>query len=431
MKQFFPRLSSWWFATMTPVCNPLITIDERETMRKRHLLSNILFILFLGASLLLFQGFFTGASRYEQSICLFACCTLLLTLWINRNGYLKCASVFFLLSIFFAIIMEIIGMSSQQPLFAFFIWPALLLLPVAAALFLPAWGSLFLAFIEIVFMVWFVLIEQQKQMTTYMISHSDQAQFLTFSCIIISCIGGFCAISAATNKKAVIKADRATELEQAHQALSAAYTNQETAHEKLEMIHKELEEAYVMIRKQALTDGLTGLPNHRAVMDQFSKELEEARRYQHPLSILFFDVDRFKYVNDTYGHAAGDIVLCQIGEQASSTLRGGDTLGRFGGEEFVVLLPEADANEAIIVAERIRATVEAEPVAAPEVAGGIAITVSIGLSTHLVDGDSEHALLSQADEAMYVAKRMGRNQVRTAEEARQMYASGTNTLLTR
>lgn len=192
------------------------------------------------------------------------------------------------------------------------------------------------------------------------------------------------------------------------------------AYRVLQATHVELEQAHATIQKQALTDALTGLPNHRAVMEQLHKELERACRYRRPLSVLFFDADRFKRVNDTYGHAAGDAVLRQIGERAESVLRGGDTIGRFGGEEFVVLLPEANAEEAGSIAERIRVSVAAEPVATLQVEGGLAATISIGLSTYPLDGESEQILLSQADEAMYLAKRLGRNQVHTAEEVRQM-----------
>jgi diguanylate cyclase (GGDEF)-like protein/putative nucleotidyltransferase with HDIG domain len=197
-------------------------------------------------------------------------------------------------------------------------------------------------------------------------------------------------------------------LQQAHLSLSEAYIGLEVAH--------------TMIQKQALTDGLTGLPNHRAVMDQFSKELDRAQRYGRPFSVLFFDADRFKHINDTYGHTAGDAVLCQIGKRAAGVLRGKDTLGRFGGEEFVVLLPEVDTSEASVVAEGIRAAVAAQLMATAEVEGGILMTVSIGIATYLLDGDTEEALLQQADEAMYLSKRLGRNQVRTAEEGRQASA---------
>jgi diguanylate cyclase (GGDEF)-like protein len=193
-----------------------------------------------------------------------------------------------------------------------------------------------------------------------------------------------------------------------------------TAYSELVASHENLALAHAIIQKQALTDALTDLPNHRAVMDQLNKEVGRAQRYDHPFSLLFFDTDRFKRVNDTYGHAVGDLVLQQIGACARNILRGGDTLGRFGGEEFVLLLPEADSSEASMIAESIRAAVASHPIATAEVPGGILITVSIGIATYLVDGDTPEMLLQQADEAMYLSKRLGRNQVHTAAESRQI-----------
>lgn len=187
-------------------------------------------------------------------------------------------------------------------------------------------------------------------------------------------------------------------------------------------VSQQLTLAQAELKKMALTDALTQLPNHRAVVDQLEKELERARRYGRPFSLLFFDADRFKHVNDTHGHAVGDAVLRQISSRANSVLRGGDMLGRFGGEEFVLLLPEADADTARQVAERVRTEIAARPIATAEVPGGIAMTISVGVGTYLQDGQQVKELLSQADEAMYVAKRLGRNQVRTATEARQMAA---------
>ncbi len=177
--------------------------------------------------------------------------------------------------------------------------------------------------------------------------------------------------------------------------------------------------ANAAIQKQALTDSLTGLPNHRAIIDQLEKELSRAKRYGRPFSLLFFDADRFKHVNDTYGHNAGDAVLRQIGERAGSILRGGDTLGRFGGEEFILLLPEATAREARAVAERVRTAVAAHPMMIAEMPEGLSMSVSIGVATYLEDADEKTELLSLADEAMYLAKQLGRNQVRTATESRQ------------
>ena len=180
--------------------------------------------------------------------------------------------------------------------------------------------------------------------------------------------------------------------------------------------------AYAAIQKQALTDSLTGLPNHRAIIDQLEKEVSRAKRYGRPFSLLFFDADRFKRVNDTYGHSAGDAVLRQIGERAGSILRGGDTLGRFGGEEFILLLPEATASEARAIAERVRTAVAARPMTIAEMPEGLPMSVSIGVATFREDANEGTELLSLADEAMYLAKRLGRNQVRTVAESRQARA---------
>ncbi|HVB72897.1 MAG TPA: diguanylate cyclase [Ktedonobacteraceae bacterium] len=178
-----------------------------------------------------------------------------------------------------------------------------------------------------------------------------------------------------------------------------------------------LERANTRLESLATTDMLTELPNYRALQTLLEQEGERARRFGHSLSMLFFDGDRFKQVNDTYGHAVGDVVLCELSERARSILRAGDTIGRFGGEEFLVLLPETDGQEAQIIAERLRSAVAASPLAAYAVAGGISVTVSIGVASYPTDGATISDIQEQTDQAMYWAKRLGRNQVRTAAEA--------------
>ena len=188
-------------------------------------------------------------------------------------------------------------------------------------------------------------------------------------------------------------------------------------HESLQREHEALNEANTRLSTLASTDMLTNLPNHRALQTLLKQECERARRFGRPLSLLFFDGDRFKQVNDTHGHSVGDVVLRELGERTRSVLRAGDTEGRFGGEEFLVLLPETDAQEAKVVAERLRSAVAASPVATHEVEGGIAVTVSIGVASYPTDGTTASELHEQADQAMYWSKRLGRNQVRTAAEA--------------
>ena len=167
------------------------------------------------------------------------------------------------------------------------------------------------------------------------------------------------------------------------------------------------------LAEQARTDALTGLPNHRALMEGLDRELGRARRSGRPLSLLFIDADHFKEINDTSGHHAGDLVLCGLGRLLAGLLRTGDLLGRYGGEEFVVILPEADADEALEIGERLRAAAAAHPFG-PADAPGLRVTVSVGGATCRGVHCSSGALLRSADEALYRAKHEGRDRVRYA-----------------
>ncbi|MBA2393785.1 MAG: diguanylate cyclase [Ktedonobacteraceae bacterium] len=399
MKHFFQSLVSWWFAAMTPAHVPETTLAERENIRKRRLLSIILLVSIAVAIIYLALDFRLKNLSLAQALTFFAVISVLGgALWLNRQGYLKLASLIFFFSNGAAFVQGVHVASSADPFLLFWICFLSTAFLVMQGLFLSAWLLILLAVIEYLTIIWYLLVLNHA-LVIHLLSPVALQDFLFFLTIMIYDSALVSIIYSITTKKAVIQADRASELEQAN---------------------AKLEEAYTTIQRQALTDGLTGLPNHRAVMDQLQKEMDRARRYNRPFSVLFFDGDRFKKVNDTYGHAVGDTVLYQIGAYAGSELRGGDTLGRFGGEEFVVLLPEAAAHEAAVIAERIRAAVAARPVPTTEVEGGVAMTVSIGLATYPSDGTSEEELLAQADAAMYVAKRLGRNQVRTAEEARHM-----------
>lgn len=406
MRQFFKKLTSWWFATMVPVHGSLMSVEARETLRKRRLFSVLLLIFIVGGGLFILQDIFEQASAVQMTLNLVGWGACLFSFWMNRRGYLRTAAFTYSFFTFFIMIVTIYMLSTSYTYLSLFVWVMCLPFIVGVGLLLPAWGSLLLGGASAIFVIWFLQYNHQSHFATYLSDPSVRQQALDFNTSIILVTAIFSAIYATTTRRAVMQADRADELELAHQELHAAYTH--------------LEQAHQTIQKQALTDGLTGLPNHRAVMDLFRKELDRACRHSRQLSVLFFDADHFKKVNDTHGHAAGDAVLRQIGERATHALRVGDTLGRFGGEEFVVLLPETDAREAERIAERIRVTVANGPMASNEVDGGLPVTVSIGLSTFPMDGTSEQELLTQADEAMYIAKQLGRNQVRTAEDARRI-----------
>ncbi len=157
----------------------------------------------------------------------------------------------------------------------------------------------------------------------------------------------------------------------------------------------------------ATHDSLTNALTRRHMNEACQEELARCRRYGRNMALLMMDMDHFKAINDTYGHQAGDRVLVNFVAKVNALLRGPDQLGRFGGEEFLVLLPDTALEEAIVVAERIRANC-AEPSTEPS------CTVSIGITVNKTDTDTMDALLARADAAMYQAKTNGRNRVETA-----------------
>jgi diguanylate cyclase (GGDEF)-like protein len=167
----------------------------------------------------------------------------------------------------------------------------------------------------------------------------------------------------------------------------------------------------------ATSDPLTGLFNRGYVEDRLAIELSRARRYGNVLTLAVIDADRFKALNDTHGHAAGDSVLKKIGALLRDSFRQSDTTARYGGEEFVVLLPETDIEAARRKVESLRELVAATPIQLGLLAQSVQITISAGLASFPDDGDDAAELLAAADERMFRAKRQGRNLVVAGPEA--------------
>lgn len=166
---------------------------------------------------------------------------------------------------------------------------------------------------------------------------------------------------------------------------------------------------------RSVTDGLTGAYSHAYLHEALSIELERARREGHPLSILMLDLDDFKKLNDGHGHLFGDRVLKELTETASMSIRQEDILGRYGGEEFLVIMPGADAGVAAQVAERVRAAFERAGIVPIHGDGAVRTTVSIGAATFIGGTELDaRGLLSEADKRLYAAKRAGKNQVVSA-----------------
>ena len=177
----------------------------------------------------------------------------------------------------------------------------------------------------------------------------------------------------------------------------------------LESANVELKAALALQKELAHTDTLTGINNRRHLYELAEHEFEIASRYQQPLSAIMFDIDHFKEVNDTFGHAVGDQILQRVTEVACTKLRSADVIGRYGGEEFVIIMPMTNAKQAFPLAERIRVGVAA--IRVPTEKGDAAVTLSIGIVEiiHGAQDKSAESLIRRADKAMYAAKQAGRN----------------------
>ena len=176
-----------------------------------------------------------------------------------------------------------------------------------------------------------------------------------------------------------------------------------------------VEAAHVIIQMQVLTDGLTGLPNHGAVVEQIEAELQHCQTSQRNCAIIFVDVDHFKHINDTWGHAAGDAVLQEVGQRLRRGIRKDDCVGRYGGEEFALLFSNIEQSEAFELAERLCCSIAEVPCLwrreGTQALTSIPLTASFGLATYPLDGLTARELLDTADAAMYIAKHTGRNRV--------------------
>ncbi len=190
-------------------------------------------------------------------------------------------------------------------------------------------------------------------------------------------------------------------------AVKEDITARKEAEQKIQSLNVELE-------KLAMVDYLTGLYNRRYFMQRSEEELKRARRGPHSLSALMIDIDKFKNVNDTYGHEAGDLVLKQVAATLKNNLREIDLLGRMGGEEFAVLLPDTLIHDANISAERVRQAIQKHSFQMP--GESLTVTISIGVAT-FTDGMSNiDDILRNADAALYQAKHSGANCVRLFED---------------
>lgn len=166
----------------------------------------------------------------------------------------------------------------------------------------------------------------------------------------------------------------------------------------------ELEKKNMELSDLTTRDSMTNLLNHKNSMRRLKEEVDRAKRIQYPLSVAMIDLDNFKLVNDRYGHQTGDLVLIQVAEILSGNCRATDTVGRYGGEEFIVIMPDTNNRDAALLLERIKLLIEET-----SFTEGIRITVSCGISE--LSGESVHGILKSSDVMLYEAKKKGKNRV--------------------
>jgi len=204
----------------------------------------------------------------------------------------------------------------------------------------------------------------------------------------------------------------AVERKRAEEKIYRMLSEKERLVKELSDANTELEKTQAILQDLAIRDELTGLYNRREMDLILQEEMQRSQRYRRPLSLVMLDIDHFKKVNDVYGHPAGDRVLRSFGVLLKNNLRATDRPIRYGGEEFGIVLPELDGGEAWKTAERLRQIIAEYPFSvdgAGEEGRTIHLTVSLGVVVFPADADSKEALIEHADQALYEAKRLGRD----------------------
>lgn len=193
--------------------------------------------------------------------------------------------------------------------------------------------------------------------------------------------------------------------------LQESYNEQQLLVQQQQELLAEVDRLYHEQAEAAVTDAVTGLPNHRAVIARIDEEVARCRRASRSCAVLFVDLDHFKQVNDTWGHPAGDAILREVGQRLRASIRQQDFAGRYGGEEFAVILTETDIAQAVSIANKLCAVLAGQPClwTQNEVVQSIPITGSFGVAVYHLHGSSREELITHADNGMYLAKQAGRN----------------------
>ncbi len=197
----------------------------------------------------------------------------------------------------------------------------------------------------------------------------------------------------------------------------ALTTDDEFSHlaETFNLMATKLEQSQQDLYRLATLDGLTEIYNRREFNRWLQVEVERSQRNAEQVSLIMVDIDHFKQLNDTYGHQAGDLALCEVAQLLQREVRPGDIVCRYGGEEFTVILPKTNSGDSVAIADRIRLAIAEEAVVLPSLQQ-IEMTASLGVATFPADAQTKEHLIKQADQALYSAKTSGRNRVHQAQQ---------------
>lgn len=334
---------------------------------------------------------------------------------LNRRGRVREAGTLFLAGVLTGCTVGLFGTPPQSLSLSMMVYVLLAVVVMEAGLLLGQAGALACGVIVCGVISLHVLQNASVlPQVPSLLSFSAPRMVVTL-CVIILFLSGLVYMSEATIARMMQEVYRIGQAhaqlelhhekvaEQAEQ-LAAMNAQLMAVHAELEAQYRALEAANAQLAALATSDGMTGLANHRAFQEELTHQIARVSRSRAPLALMLLDVDHFKQYNDTFGHPAGDEVLKGVAQILSTRVREGDYVARYGGEEFAVILQDTDAETALLVADRVRAAVEAFPFPNRQV------TVSIGLALY-APGEPADAVIERADVALYEAKSAGRNRV--------------------
>ncbi len=399
---------AWWYRLAAPPALLLhASFAQREAVRRGRLASTIILILIVALipTIPIAVIGTNGANHVLLPALLVVLVLVSTALLFNRRGWVKTAGAIVVFSVNIGFFLGLLNAPGGLGVYNLPVLDLLVIPELLAVSLLPEVSVFPVTLLNSLFVCFAITIQPHAADLKALIAHVGYYGLITRSVLLLLTVAVVTYLWVRNATQAIARADQAEELD-------ISVQQQKVFLEEVNRLYQEHALA-------AITDVITGLPNHRAVMSKFDDMLTQCQRMQRSCAVLFIDLDHFKRINDTWGHRAGDMILHEVAQRLHATLRENDFVGRYGGEEFAILLNDTGVDEASQIAERLRVAVNAEP--CPWQAEDeqkpilIPVTTSIGVAVYQLHGILREQLISNADSAMYRAKRAGRNRVCIAD----------------